>query len=194
MAEWFRAEDKLMEAMVKHAIAQQTRGYLDPRDAGSAYDCTVLVPRTYELQYDKKSQETGNLYFETRNTRQQRPAGLTATRADCWAYYLPSQRCIALFAPGLMLAFLEAQLEANTPGVRQTLPHGGDQNSQGIVAPIALILAQPFVEQCPFHVELPVLLPDLSGVGFFCPGCQRLRVVETFEAGRCQTCRLEQAS
>ena len=148
MAEWFRAEDKLMEAMVKHAIAQQTRGYLDPRDAGSAYDCTVLVPRTYELKYDKKSQETGNLYFETRNTRQQRPAGLTATRADCWAYYLPSQRCIALFAPGLMLAFLEAQLEANTPGVRQTLrrkrsrgsrPH--NQNVELIHARVMIVAA-----------------------------------------------------
>jgi hypothetical protein len=188
---WFTPADKLMELCLKQALAQHSRGFLDPRDAGSLYDCTILVPTTFEIKYDKRSQDTGNLYFETRNTRQNIPSGIMTTRADWWAHYLPTQRCIAVYPPATMRDWLTAQMEAGVTWVRQTRPGGGDQNSQGIVAPIVRVLAQSWVEQWPFHVEVPVLLHDLSGVGFFCPGCRRLRVVESFQGGTCESCHQE---
>jgi hypothetical protein len=185
---WLTAEHKLIEALLKQALAQQLQGFLDPCDLGSAYDCTILVPQRFELKYDKKAATTGNLYFETTNTYQGRPSGLGVTEADFWAHYLPHLQRIALFRPDKMLAFLQQQLDARRPGFRQTRPGGGDNNSQGIVAPIADILAQPFVTAIVFRVELPRTRLDLSGVLWRCVQCHRISAVEALQMGYCQPC------
>jgi hypothetical protein len=185
---WLTAEHKLIEALLKQALAQQLHGFLDPCDLGSAYDCTILVPQRFELKYDKKAATTGNLYFETHNTYQDRPSGLCVTAADFWAHYLPHLQSIAVFRPAQMLAFLQQQLATPRPGFRQTRPGGGDNNSQGIVAPIAAILAQPFVTVIPFRVELPRTRPDLSGVLWRCVQCHRISAIEALQMGWCPQC------
>jgi hypothetical protein len=185
---WLTPEHKLIEALLKQALAQRYQGFLDPCDAGSAYDCTILVPKRFEIKYDKKAAETGALYFEMHNTYRDTPSGLAVTQAEVWAHYLPHLRLVALYAPQRMRTFLQQALLQHRPGVRQTRPHGGDHNSQGVVAPIPLILAQPFVTPMPFEVELPCPPLALSGVIWRCQACRRPSAIEEFRMGYCARC------
>jgi hypothetical protein len=190
MGDWFPHEERLQETLVKVALAQALGGYLDPCDSGSAWDCTVLVPQRIEMKTDHAAVSTGNLYFEVRNTWQGVASGLATTKADWWAHYVPPPtNTIFLFQPTAMLAFLQQQLLEGTAGYRRTRENGGDNNSQGIVAPIKAIEQQPFVQCLRYALDLRGKLPTLEGAVWRCPECRRTVAIETMVSGMCERCR-----
>jgi len=186
--DFFQPKDRVMEALLKMAVAQQFGGYLDPRDNGSAYDCTILRPCHVELKIDHEAGKTGNCYFEIRNTYRNEPSGLAATQAEYWAHYLPHCGEVVLFRPHQMLPFLQAQVARRVRGYRLTRPAGGDQNSQGIVVPVSQVLALPFVRHWPFTLELPTNLTALSGMVGYCQGCNKRTAIEALRLGYCPGC------
>ncbi len=104
-------------------------GYVDQR-----YDLSVRFPGrrafSVEVKWDKRADETGNLYFEVENTRQGRPSGIMATTADYWCHVIGEAGAEALLVP---VARLRSFLQEGNFRCRPT--RGEDSNSRGMIVP-----------------------------------------------------------
>ncbi len=102
---------------------------------GHAYDLSVIGPEgdafTVEVKWDKRAGETGNLYFEIRNTRQRRPSGIAASRADYWCHVIGEGDEALLVPVSTLRAFLR------DGGFEKVRTRGRDSNSQGLLVPRA---------------------------------------------------------
>ena len=107
-------------------------GFTDGR-----YDIQAQAPggtlHHVEVKWDKRGGETGNLYFEVENTRQQRPSGVMGTSADLWCHVL-GDRAEALLVP---VAVLRTFLEQGS--YRSVHTRGADSNSRGLLVPRAAL-------------------------------------------------------
>ncbi len=103
---------------------------------GYAYDLSVIDATgrrfTVEVKWDKRAEETGNLYFEVMNTRQRVASGIEVTRADYWCHVIGEKGEEAFLAPVSSLrSFLRR-------GEFQRIPtRGVDSNSLGLLVPRA---------------------------------------------------------
>ena len=111
-------------------------GYADER-----YDLRVVFPKrkpfSVEVKWDKRAQETGNLFFELRNTRQNKPSGIAVTTADYWCHVV-GNGAEALLAPVPVLRRFLSEgrfMEKST--------QGRDSNSRGVLVPRAALAALP---------------------------------------------------
>ena len=111
---------------------------------GQRYDLHVLPTSgqpgfAVEVKWDKASAKTGNLYFETENTRQNRPSGIAATSADWWCQVLGEGNA-ALLAPTADLRTMLARGR-----FRQLETRARDSNSRGVIVPRVRLEAEPWV-------------------------------------------------
>ena len=107
---------------------------------GQRYDLSVIPPQkprfSVEVKWDKRAGETGNLYFEIRNTRRNEPSGIAATTADLWCHVI-GEGDEALLAPVPRLRKL-----LRSKKLRQVETKAEDGNSLGLLAPRAWLEAQ----------------------------------------------------
>jgi len=103
-------------------------GYTDER-----YDLSVVFPKhkpfSVEVKWDRRAQETGNLFFELRNTRQNRPSGIAVTTADYWCHVLGDGEEALLAPVPALRRFLS---EGHFP---EKSTRGRDSNSRGVLVP-----------------------------------------------------------
>ncbi len=85
--------------------------------------------RHLEVKWDKRAAETGNLYFEVENTRQQKPSGVMATTADLWCHVVGEEGEALLTQTAPLRQFL---LEGR---FRSVTTRGIDSNSRGFLVP-----------------------------------------------------------
>jgi hypothetical protein len=107
------------------------------------YDLHVIPPEgdpfSIEVKWDKRAGETGNLFFEIRNTRQDIPSGIAATPADFWCHVI-GDGDEALF---VSVKRLRRLLDRRSFRVLAT--RGADSNSLGKLVPLAWLTEQPGV-------------------------------------------------
>lgn len=105
------------------------------------YDITLLRDgqpmRSVEVKWDKRAQDSGNLYFEVENTRQQKPSGVMSTNADLWCHVLGQGETGLIIRVEALRRFLlgTSWRSVNTRGV--------DSNSRGLIVPMAEVAACP---------------------------------------------------
>ena len=111
-----------------------------------AADGTASPEKAVEVKWDKRAAQSGRLYFEILNTRQKKPSGVAATRADLWCHVL-GEGTTALIVPVPQLRkFLE---EGH---FREVHTRGADSNSRGCLVPESALTAPPF-----WRVSLPTV-------------------------------------
>ena len=102
---------------------------------GQRYDLSVILDQgetfSVEVKWDKAAAATGNLYFETENTRQHAPSGVAATTAAWWCHVV-GEGSEALIA---RLETLRALVASGSFRTVQT--RGDDSNSRGVLVPRA---------------------------------------------------------
>ena len=104
-------------------------GYTDQR-----YDLHVIPPGdkppfSVEIKWDKRAGETGNLYFEIENTRQDAPSGIAGTTADYWCHVIGQGDEALLGSVAKMRALLKS-------GRFKTVrTRAEDSNSRGVLVP-----------------------------------------------------------
>jgi hypothetical protein len=135
------AEQEPFEREIAHLVALQMGGLVKPKTPGIdlGKDFTLFVPFGIEVKCDKKSNVTGNLFFEVHNSKQDKPSGLRATKAAKIYHYAPSRKVIFIYPPGMMLLELQSKPYKFVTKV-------GDNNSDGYVVPIAEVERFNFVE------------------------------------------------
>ena len=120
---------------------------------GQSFDLTVVpgpefgsrAPFRVEVKWDRHSQQSGNCYFEFRNTRSGQPSGVASSQADWWCHVLGEGER-ALLMP---LKVLRGWLESG--GFRELSTRGVDSNSRGWIVPLSRLRGESrFLE-----VDLP---------------------------------------
>ncbi len=100
---------------------------------GQRYDLHVIpsegAPFSVEVKWDKRAGETGNLYFEIRNTRRDEPSGIVSTTADYWCHVM-GKGDEALLAS---VARMQALLRSRSFKIVETKAE--DSNSRGMLVP-----------------------------------------------------------
>lgn len=99
-------------------------------DLNKKYDhdlvCKVGTKKfTCEVKYDAMAVKTGNIAIEYWNSKQDKPSGLSVTKADLWAHLIKDGDNIAVFA--IKTQKLKDYTENNTPF--KVIKSGGDKNS-----------------------------------------------------------------
>ena len=89
----------------------------------------ALRVQRMEVKWDHRATETGNLYFETRNTRQRLPSGIRSTTADWWCHLVGEGHEAFLVPVPSLRTFLDA---GSFPSVRTD---ASDSNSEGLLVP-----------------------------------------------------------
>jgi hypothetical protein len=135
------AEQEPFERKIADLVARKMGGLVQPKTPGIdlGKDFTLFVPFGIEVKCDKKSNVTGNLYFEVHNSKQDKPSGLRATKAAKIYHYAPSRKTMFIYAPGMMLLELTSKPYKFVTKV-------GDNNSDGYVVPITEVEKFNFVE------------------------------------------------
>ncbi|MCE7873058.1 hypothetical protein DYH09_22135 [bacterium CPR1] len=117
------------------ALLFMLRGYHSQiRFTNGRYDITLMRAgqdgtRSVEVKWDKRASESGNLYFEVENTRQQKPSGVMATTADLWCHVLgEGERGLIVTVPSLRRFLKEGSW-------RSVHTRGADSNSRGLLVP-----------------------------------------------------------
>lgn len=85
--------------------------------------------RHLEVKWDKRAAETGNLYFEVENTRQNKPSGVMATTAELWCHVVGEQGQAMLSQVRPLRRFLKEG------EFRSVNTRGADSNSRGYLVP-----------------------------------------------------------
>lgn len=81
---------------------------------------------TVEVKYDYMSAKTGNLCIETWNTKQDKPSGLSATKAKIWAVCIPDGDHITVWLT--KTKDLREFVKNNDP--KRTIEKAGDDNTR----------------------------------------------------------------
>lgn len=115
------------------------------------YDIVVQPPARplfhVEVKWDKRAAQTGRLYFEVENTRQQQPSGVSSTTADWWCHVIGEGSDALLVKVDDLRSLLDS-------GDFQTRHTGGmDSNSRGTLVPRARLEG----EQGFYWVHLPTV-------------------------------------
>ncbi len=107
---------------------------------GQRYDLSVILPKkprfSVEVKWDKRAGETGNLYFEIKNTRRDEPSGIAATTADFWCHVIGEGNEALLVATSQLRRLLRSKK------LRRVETKAEDGNSLGLLAPRAWLEAQ----------------------------------------------------
>ncbi len=115
------------------------------------YDITLVrdgaPKRRVEVKWDKRAQDSGNLYFEVENTRQKKPSGVMSTTADVWCHVLGQGESGLIISVQNLRTFLLA-----TPW-RSVTTRGADSNSRGLIVPMGQVAACPHFRR----VRLPTV-------------------------------------
>ncbi len=83
-----------------------------------------------EVKWDQRAAQTGNLYFECRNTRQNQPSGLFSSDAEYWCHVLgEGERAFFCSTPKL-------RSEVERLRTRTVRTGGLDSNSEGHLVPL----------------------------------------------------------
>ncbi len=119
---------------------------------GQRYDLHVIPAGgkpgfSVEVKWDKRAQETGNLYFEIRNTRRDEPSGVAATTADYWCHVIGDGDRALLVGVRRLREILR------TGGFRMVTTRAEDSNSQGLLVPHRRLENEKGVVQ----IELPTV-------------------------------------
>lgn len=105
------------------------------------YDITLMregqPSRSVEVKWDKRAQDSGNLYFEVENTRQKKASGVMATNADLWAHVLGQGETGLIIKVEALRRFLLGT------AWRSVTTRGADSNSRGLLVPFAQVAACP---------------------------------------------------
>lgn len=109
--------------------------------------------RYCEIKADWKSRKTHNAYFETRNVYRGKASGLTITRADIWAHYLPGIDQILLVDPKALLWYLTVHQSCSPSLKIQYKELAGDNNSAGFCVPIPMLLDRDWIRCFSFDLE-----------------------------------------
>lgn len=119
------------------------RGYHSQiRFTNGRYDITLMRAgqdgtRSVEVKWDKRASESGNLYFEVENTRQQKPSGVMSTTADLWCHVLGEGE------RGLVITVASLRRFLNEGPWRSVQTRGVDSNSRGLLVPWTAVQACP---------------------------------------------------
>lgn len=119
------------------------------------YDVKFWLPHGGELYCEIKadwaSATYGNAFFEIHNTSLDIPSGLVVTMASVWAHYLPAQECLVLVDPKALLWWLTTHIRL-TPKykIRLSSPRSGDNNAQGYIVPVSVLLERKWIEILPY--------------------------------------------
>lgn len=110
-------------------------------------DSTAEKRFSVEVKWDQRSADTNNLYFECRNTRQNKSSGLYGTDAQYWCHVLGSGES-ALFCGAPLL-----RREVLARKTRTVRTGGRDSNSEGHLVPLSALLDPPLGR----WIELPTV-------------------------------------
>jgi hypothetical protein len=132
-------EQQKVELLVALYFSRKFDGLIWPNGKGkqSGKDFVLYRMEKFEVKCDKEARNTNNFYFEIRNTKQNCPSGLAATKANTWIHFVPPSRLFYGPVKG-MLDKLKELREAGIAWTNQT--PGGDDNSQAIIVPIDTFL------------------------------------------------------
>ena len=129
------AETLIIEVLRTYYLATEVL-----RSRGAYFDVCFTLPygtkRLCEIKTDFKAVQTNRLYFEIHNTQHRCPSGLTLTRADVWAHYVPHLKKLWLFDPKALLWYLQVHNNNPVLGIVLSGARSGDGNSQGYIVPI----------------------------------------------------------
>ena len=78
---------------------------------------------TVECKFDAMARKSGNIAIEYYNTRQSKPSGIKATKADLWVVVLRNPQDVFLTSVKLLTGYCES----NRP--HKNIASGGDNNS-----------------------------------------------------------------
>ena len=151
-----RAEEAIVFVLQTHFQAQ--RHQASPV-GDKTYDVKLWLPHGGELyceiKVDRASAHTGNAFFEIRNTALDTSSGLVATRASVWAHYLPKQGILLLVDPKALLWWLATHMRT-TPrfNIRLSDTQCGDENAQGYIVPLSVLLARQWIGQIPCTIPM----------------------------------------
>ncbi len=127
---------------------------------GSSSQATAKEPIKVEVKWDRRAGETGRLYFEVRNTRQNKPSGLASSNADLWCQVIGEDGRKALMIPVVwLLGWVQAGGESGRFSKLRT--GGKDSNSEGYLVPLKDLLAEPKAKQ----IVLPTPQEFFGGLG-----------------------------
>lgn len=131
-----------VEQSIAFELARVKGALIGPNKPGkdSKKDFTLWVPCLIEVKCDYASQQTRNAFFEVWNCYRNEPSGLTATKANWWAFYTPGDGGFYVFNPKIMLPWLEKE-----SGITK-LTGCGDKNSDGYPVPLAVLSKLHFVK------------------------------------------------
>lgn len=104
-----------------------------------------------EIKTDYAAERFGNLYFEMHNCWQNRPSGLTITKADHYAHYVPCHDIILWYEPAQIKMWLANAERMSRPGVKYK-DKAGDNNSEGFVVPYEDIASRAWVKKIPAYL------------------------------------------
>ncbi|MGV3518833.1 hypothetical protein [Luteitalea sp.] len=116
-----------------------------------------------EVKWDRRADQSGNLYFEIENTVQRAASGIVATTADQWCHVI-GDGSEAILAP---VENLRSLLRAGR--FRAVNTNGPDSNSRGLLVPADVVRRHPGVET----IRLPTV-EDFFGVLFQGANSRRL--------------------
>jgi hypothetical protein len=117
-------------------------------------------PIKVEVKWDRRAGETGRLYFEVRNTRQNKPSGLASSNAGLWCQVIGEEGRKALMIPVVWLVgWVQAGGESGRFSKLRT--GGKDSNSEGYLVPLKDLLAEPKAKQ----IVLPTPQEFFGGLG-----------------------------
>lgn len=133
---------------------------VDPLESAGAPPAGPRQPIKVEVKWDRRAGETGRLYFEVRNTRQNKPSGLASSNADLWCQVIGEDGRKALMIPVVwLLGWVRAGGESGRFSKLRT--GGKDSNSEGYLVPLKDLLAEPKAKQ----VVLPTPQEFFGGLG-----------------------------
>lgn len=137
------SDGELWEYRAARAVSRKL-GYTFRISGERSADLVFFVPQRAEVKTDHKAEQTGNVYIETRNTRQGVDSGLASEGADLWIQCIPHLGAIYLCRRSELLAYL-----AMSSDLRQV--DGGDDNSHGYLIPIDQFEKLPFIQKIPLE-------------------------------------------
>lgn len=140
-----------VEMRIREILALLWNGLMEPKEWGvkdAKKDFVIVTPgferRLVEVKCDWKSEETGNLMFETYDPLHDKPKAMGATKADWWVQFLPHISAFYLFETRFMLDLLD--LESSQ---QYWVPKIGDGNAAGYAVPRSVIDKLTFVKLHP---------------------------------------------